>query len=360
MKALILVGGYGTRLRPLTLSVPKPLVDFCNKAMILHQIEALAAVGVTEVVLAVNYQPEKMRVFLEEKEKQLGIKITTSQEDVPLDTAGPIKLAEKYLNDGDPFFVLNSDVSCSYPFEEMLAFQKEKPGCEGVLLATRVEDPSKFGVILYDDNGKIESFIEKPQQFISPFINAGIYLLTPEVFKRIEYNVPTSIEKEVFPPMAAAAMLYVMELKGFWADVGQPKDYLAGQTMRLAAYESSDPSKLAVADYVQGNCLIDPSAKIAAGAKIGPDVVIGPNCVVGAGSRLQKCTLMPGSKVGSYSYVSGSIIGWDSKIGDWVRVDGLSVLGMDVKVKDELHVDKSIVLPHKSIKSSLPAGTIQL
>lgn len=358
MKALILVGGYGTRLRPLTLSVPKPLVDFCNKAMILHQIEALAAVGVNEVVLAVNYQPEKMTKFLGEKEKELGIKITTSQEDEPLDTAGPIKLAEQYLNDGEPFFVLNSDVSCSYPFEDMLAYHK-KTGAAGVLLATPVEDPSKFGVILYDDTGKIESFIEKPQQFISRFINAGIYLLTPEVFNRIELR-PTSIEKEVFPPMASEGMLYVMELKGFWADVGQPKDYLTGQGMRLAALANQDPHELTNADYVTGNVLIHPSAKIGKGCKIGPDVVIGSDCVVGDGARLSKCTLLPQSSVGSHSFVSGSIVGWESKIGNWVRIDGLSVLGMDVKVKDELHVDKSIVLPHKSVKSSLPAGTIQL
>lgn len=359
MKALILVGGYGTRLRPLTLSVPKPLVDFCNKAMILHQIEALAAVGVNEVVLAVNYQPEKMRLFLQEKEKELGIKITTSKEDVPLDTAGPIKLAEQFLNDGEPFFVLNSDVSCSFPFEEMLAFQK-KTGAAGVLLATPVEDPSKFGVILYDDNGKIESFIEKPQEFISRFINAGMYLLTPEVFNRIEYNKPTSIEKEVFPPMASEGLLYVMELKGFWADVGQPKDYLAGQTMRLAAYAENAPHELRNEEYTTGSVLIHPSAKIGTGCKIGPDVVIGPDCEVGNGSRLLGCTLLPGSTVGSHTFISGSIIGWESKVGDWVRVDGLSVIGMDVKIKDEVHVDKSIVLPHKSIKQSLPSGTIQL
>lgn len=358
MKALILVGGYGTRLRPLTLSVPKPLVDFCNKAMILHQIEALAAVGVDEVVLAVNYQPEKMRIFLEEKEKQLGIKITTSKEDEPLDTAGPIKLAERFLNDGDPFFVLNSDVACSYPFEDMIAYQKQTKAA-GVLLATPVEDPSKFGVILYDDNGKIESFIEKPQQFISRFINAGIYLLTPEVFNRIELK-PTSIEKEVFPPMASEGLLYVMELKGFWADVGQPRDYLAGQCMRLAAYAEHEPQELSTEDFVSGNVLIHPTAKVGARCKIGPDVVIGAGCVVGDGARIQKSTLLPGSKVGNYSYIDGSIIGWESKIGSWVRMDGLSVVGMDVKVKDELHVDKSIVLPHKSVKTSLPSGTIQL
>lgn len=175
MKALILVGGFGTRLRPLTLSKPKPLVEFCNKPMIMHQIEALAKVGCSEVVLAVNYQPEKMKDFLDAKGKELGIKITTSLENEPMGTAGPIKLAEKYLNDGEPFFVLNSDVSCDYPFEKMIDFQRTT-GASGVLLATPVEDPSKFGVIIYDDAGKIERFVEKPKDFISRYINAGIYL----------------------------------------------------------------------------------------------------------------------------------------------------------------------------------------
>lgn len=358
MKALILVGGYGTRLRPLTLSVPKPLVDFCNKAMILHQIEALAAVGVSEVVLAVNYQPEKMLQFLQTKEKELGIKITTSKEEEPLGTAGPIKLAEEHLNDGEPFFVLNSDVSCSFPFQDMLSFQKET-GAAGILLATPVEDPSKFGVILYDDRGKIDSFIEKPQEFVGRFINAGIYLLTPEVFKRIPLE-PTSIEKDVFPPMAKEGMLYVLELKGFWADVGQPKDYLIGQGLRLAAYAQDEPQKLTSGESIVGNVLVHESAKVGAGCKLGPDVVIGPNCEVGPGTRLQRCTLLPGSKVGAHSFVNGSIIGWDSNIGNWVRIEEASVLGEDVTVKDELQMISSIVLPHKGIKTNLAAGTIVL
>lgn len=358
MKALILVGGYGTRLRPLTLSVPKPLVEFCNKAIILHQIEALAAVGVNEVVLAVNYQPEKMMVFLEKKEKELGIKITTSQEDEPLDTAGPIKLAEKYLNDGDPFFVLNSDVSCSYPFKEMIAFRKET-GADGVLLATPVEDPSKFGVILYDNRGKIESFIEKPTEFISRFINAGIYFLTPKIFDRIELR-PTSIEKEVFPPMAKEGLLYVMELDGFWADIGQPKDYLIGQSLRLAAYAENEPEQLAQGDMFKGNVIVHPSAKIGSGCLIGPDVVIGEGCVINDGARLRRSTLLPGSKIGKHAYVAGSIIGWHSKIGNWARVDEGSVFGEDVTVKDELLVESSIVLPHKGVKKSLTAGSIVL
>lgn len=358
MKALILVGGYGTRLRPLTLSVPKPVIDFCNKPMILHQIEALVNVGVDEVVLAVNYRPEEMTDFLDKKQKELGIKITISQEDEPLDTAGPIKLAEKYLNDGDPFFVFNSDVSCSYPLKDMIAFLKETNG-EGVLLATPVEDPSKYGVILYDDRGKIERFYEKPTTFISRFINAGIYLLKPSIFDRIELK-PTSIETEVFPPMASEGVLYVMELKGFWADIGQPMDYLVGQSFLLDSYAKDEPKKLTTGDGIEGNVIIHSTSKIGNGCLIGPHVVIGENCVINDGARLQRCAILPGTKVGKHAFISGSIIGWRSKVGDWARIDDGSVFGEDVKVKNELHVAKSIVLPHKTVKKSLSAGSIVL
>lgn len=360
MKALILVGGYGTRLRPLTLSVPKPLVDFCNKPMILHQLEALSAIGVTEVVLAVNYQPEQMRIFLQHKSKQLGMKISISQEDEPLGTAGPIKLAEALLNDGEPFFVLNSDVCCAYPFQDMIEFQR-RTGAQGVLLATPVEDPSKFGVILYDDMGKIESFVEKPQQFISRFINAGIYYLTPQVFDRIPLQ-PTSIEKDVFPQMASDGLLYVMELKGFWADVGQPKDYLAGQRMRLEAYSSNSEGEvtLSKSNAVVGNVLVHPSARVADTACVGPDVVIGPDCVVEAGARVKGSTILAGACIGQHGYVANSIIGWESHIGDWVRIEENCVLGKDVTVKDEMHLHSSIVLPNKTVKNCLEPGSIVL
>lgn len=326
--------------------------------MILHQIEALVAVGVNEVVLAVNYKPEKMNEFLCKKEKELGIKITTSLENEPLGTAGPIKLAEQSLNDGEPFFVLNSDVSCEYPFEDMIAFQKDT-GAGGVLLATPVEDPSKFGVILYDDQGKIESFVEKPKQFISRFINAGIYYLTPAIFDRIELR-PTSIEKEVFPAMADEGLLYVMELKGFWADVGQPKDYLAGQTMRLTAYAREEPEKLVKGEKMIGNVLIDVTAKVHPNAVLGPDVVVGPDCIIGDGARIKDTTLLKGCKIGAHSYVSKSIIGWHSKIGSWVRIENNSVLGEDVTVGDEFHVNECVVLPHKAVKKNLPTATIIL
>jgi len=200
MKALILVGGFGTRLRPLTLSVPKPIVEFGNKPSIIHQIEALVKIGVNEVILAVNYQPESMSACMSAWEKKLGIKITYSHETTPLGTAGPLALAKDLLNDGEPFFVLNSDVICPFPFGDLLAFHK-KHGKEGTIMVTKVDEPSKYGVVVANEEGKIMQFVEKPKIYVGNKINAGIYIFNPQILDRIELK-PTSIEKEIFPKMA--------------------------------------------------------------------------------------------------------------------------------------------------------------
>ncbi|RXG52584.1 Mannose-1-phosphate guanyltransferase beta [Armadillidium vulgare] len=268
MKALILVGGYGTRLRPLTLSRPKPLVEFANKPIVLHQIEALVSAGVNHVILAVSYRAEQMEEELVKEAKRvsrlltclsiafyfciglssllfyLGIQITFSLEDEPLGTAGPIKLAEKTLfsESNEPFFVLNSDIICDFPFTQMVKFHKQH-GKEGTIVVTKVEEPSKYGVVIYNEVGKIESFVEKPQEFVSNKINAGMYIFNPSILKRIECR-PTSIEKEVFPCMANDGELYALELRGFWMDIGQPKDFLTGMCLYLTSLKSSNDPRL--------------------------------------------------------------------------------------------------------------------
>lgn len=172
-RALILVGGYGTRLRPLTLSRPKPLVEFSNKPILMHQIEALVEAGVKQVILAVSYRAEQMEQQLKEESKKLGVELIFSHESEPLGTAGPLALARDILTSSDePFFVLNSDIICDFPFRELEAFHKNH-GQEGTIVVTKVEEPSKYGVVLYDDTGCIQDFIEKPQEFISNKINAG-------------------------------------------------------------------------------------------------------------------------------------------------------------------------------------------
>ncbi|KAK9896203.1 mannose-1-phosphate guanylyltransferase [Cystobasidium minutum MCA 4210] len=362
MKALILVGGFGTRLRPLTLTLPKPLVEFCNKPMILHQIEALVKAGVTDVVLAVNYRPEVMVSLLSKCEEQYGIKITFSVESEPLGTAGPLALAREVLaKDDSPFFVLNSDVICSYPFEALRDFHINHGG-EGTLLVTKVDEPSKYGVVVSMPNSSaIDRFVEKPVEFVGNRINAGIYIFNPSVLRRIELK-PTSIEKETFPAMAAEQQLHWMDLPGFWMDVGQPKDYLSGMCLYLS-YLTSQKSKLVV-DPSQnswvhgGNVLVDPTAQIDPSAVIGPNVVIGPKCVIGKGVRLQRCAVLEGARVKDHAWVHSSIIGWNSTVGRWVRMENITVLGDDVAIKDELLINGASVLPHKSISGSILTPSI--
>ncbi|KAH0932937.1 hypothetical protein HID58_010054 [Brassica napus] len=322
MKALILVGGFGTRLRPLTLSFPKPLVDFANKPMILHQIEALKAVGVDEVVLAINYQPEVMLNFLKDFEAKLEIKITCSQETEPMGTAGPLALARDKLVDGsgEPFFV---------------------------------DEPSKYGVVVMDETtGKVEKFVEKPKLFVGNKINAGIYLLNPSVLDKIELR-PTSIEKETFPKIAAAQGLYAMVLPGFWMDIGQPRDYITGLRLYLDSLRKKSPAKLTTGAHIVGNVLVDETAKIGEGCLIGPDVAIGPGCVVESGVRLSRCTVMRGARIKKHACISSSIIGWHSTVGQWARIENMTILGEDVHVCDEIYTNGGVVLPHKEIKSNI-------
>lgn len=357
MKALILVGGFGTRLRPLTLSVPKPIVEFANKPSIIHQIEALVKAGVNEVILAVNYQPDMMNACMQAWEKKLGIKITYSRETTPLGTAGPIALAAHLLNDGDPFFVLNSDVICPFPFEELLSFHRAH-GKEGTILVTKVEEPSKYGVVVSTETGRIQKFVEKPQVYVGNKINAGIYIFNPSILKRIEPK-PTSIEKEIFPKMASEGELFSFVLNGFWMDVGQPKDFLTGGRLYLDFLEECKSTELAQGEGIIGPVLIDPSAKIGKGCLIGPYVTIGPNCVIEDGVRLKNTVLLEGVTVGTNSWIADSIVGWQSSIGRWVRIQNVSVLGQDVQVSDELFINGGRILPHKAITTSIHTeGTI--
>eukprot|EP00753_Platysulcus_tardus_P022584 PLAT9788.1.p2 GENE.PLAT9788.1~~PLAT9788.1.p2 ORF type:complete len:388 (-),score=156.51 PLAT9788.1:174-1337(-) len=359
MKALILVGGYGTRLRPLTLSVPKPLVEFCNKPILLHQIEALVRAGVDEVVLAINYQPQVMVDALKEFAAELGITISCSQEEEPLGTAGPLALAREKLDvgDGEPFFVFNSDVTCEFPLDELLAFHKAH-GAEGTIMVTKVEEPSKYGVVVADDDGRIERFVEKPKEFVGNHINAGLYIFNPSILDRIEMR-PTSIEKEIFPAMAAESQLYSMVLPGFWMDIGQPKDYLRGMVLHLHAAEEKEPERLAEGPEYTGNVIMHPTATVGADCVIGPDVVIGPGVVIEDGVRLARTTVMAGAVIRSHSWIKSSIIGWQSTVGRWCRIEGVTVLGEDVHIKDELFINGGMILPHKTIKESIAEpGTI--
>lgn len=282
--------------------------------MIAHQVESLAAAGVTDIVLAVNYRPDAMVNALKKYEEQYNVKITFSVESEPLGTAGPLKLAEKILGKDDkPFFVLNSDVICEYPFNQLAKFHASH-GQEGTIVVTKVEEPSKYGVIVHkpDHPSRIDRFVEKPVEFVGNRINAGIYIFNPSVLKRIELR-PTSIEQETFPAICKDGQLHSFDLEGFWMDVGQPKDFLSGTCLYLSSVAKNNPKALVSNSepYVYGgNVLIDSSAKIGKNCRIGPNVTIGPGCVIGDGVRLQRCVLLEDSKVKDHAWIKSTIVGY--------------------------------------------------
>jgi len=278
----------------------------------------------------------------------------------PLGTAGPLKLAEEILGKDDaPFFVLNSDVICDYPFEELAKFHSSH-GAEGTIIVTPVDEPSNYGVVVM--KGKttcIDRFVEKPVTFVGNRINAGLYIFNTSVLKRIELR-PTSIETEVFPAMVHDSQLHSFDLDGFWMDVGQPKDFLIGTCLYLSSLSKRAPGMLVKdADWLYGgNVLMDPSAKVGKNCRIGPNVTIGPNVIIGDGVRLQRSVVLEGSRIKDHAWVKSTIVGWRSTVGRWARLENVSVLGDDVTIADEVYVNGGRVLPHKSIKANVEIPSI--
>ncbi len=319
-----------------------------------------------KIVLAIAYKPELMAEKLNKELAQAPFKVEVvySHEKTPLGTAGPLALAREHLlQGGEPFFVLNADVTCTYPFRDLLAFHKAH-GREGTIMVTKVEEPSRYGVVVYDAAGKIERFVEKPATFVGNRINAGLYVFNPSVLDRIEVR-PTSIERDTFPAMAAAGELYAMDLKGFWMDVGQPGDYLVGMAMLLDDLRQKKSPQLYAKkegdDFqVIQPVLIHPSAKIGRGSVVGPNVTIAANCVVGEGTRLQHTAVMEGVEISNSSWINKSIIGWHSRIGSWCRIQNGTVFGEDVSVSDGLYINGAKILPHKEIKESVPEPAVIL
>ncbi|MES1920571.1 hypothetical protein MHBO_002228 [Bonamia ostreae] len=301
MQAVILSGGFGTRLRPLTFSCPKPLIPLCNVPILEHQISALSMAGVKKILLAISnnaFSFEKLQLFVEMAQRKYRVKIVLSVEDEPLGTAGPIALAERHITT-ENFFVLNSDIICEYPFGKMFSFHIEKKAL-GTIYTVTSKSPWKYGVVLFEkESGKILNFEEKPKNNIGNTINGGIFCYHRKIFDYLKVT-KMSMEREVFPILAQESKLFSYaseEKETFWMDIGQPKDYLAGTNLYI--------------DRLGGKPIIGQNVIIGEGANIENHVVIGDNCVIEEGVVLQNCVLFSGSIIKKSSSVAGSIIGWD-------------------------------------------------
>lgn len=326
-KAVILVGGWGTRLRPLTYTLPKPLICFCNKPILKYQIEKLVNAGIKEIILALNYYSELIIEEVLKYEEEFGIKIIFSKEDFPLGTAGPLALARDHLKDSS-FFLLNSDICCNADLVAMRdAYMKSD--CLGMILSYPVEDPTKYGLINVEED-RIISFLEKPKKIEGNgpwLINAGMYILSSQVLDLVQLK-ETSIENIIFPVLAEKGSLNHFQFSGYWMDIGQPKDYLIGQMMELK-------------NHRHGNKRFD----------IENNVVIGENVKIGEGCILKNCTIFDYALIEDNCKIENSIIGWGCHIKKGCTIQSMSVLGEGVIVEGGLHVDGALPKPNTIITS---------
>jgi len=358
MKALILAGGFGTRLRPLSCTRPKLMFPIANRPLLDWTLEKLVASGVKEVVLAVNY----MAHVLEDHygTTRYGMKISYSHETKPLGTAGPIKKAERLIGRNSPFFVLNGDILSEIDYQELLKAHRAK-GATATITLRAVSDPSRFGVVEIDSLNRIHKFVEKPKPEEAPsnLINAGVYALDPSVFEYIQPKEKVSMEREVFPVLAKQGKLFGYKYDKLWIDIGKPTDYLYANRCMLDKI-SPKQTILGKAVKIQPNAKITKTVSIGNKVKIGEDAHIGPyaaigdNAYVGKGTRIEDSIVFPGAWIDAHTSIRGAIIGEGAIVGQWVKVENGVIVGDHAIIYDNVTLTQEVtVCPSKEVDESV-------
>ena len=326
----MLVGGFGTRLRPLTAETPKQMLPILHRPMIEHVLAHLAAHGVDDAVLSMGYRPDAFADAYPDG-RCAGVTLHYAIEPEPLDTAGAIRFAALDAGIDERFLVVNGDVLTDLDLGELVAFHAEHGG-EGTIALHRVEDPSAFGVVPTDDDGRVLAFVEKPTREEAPtdLINAGTYVLEPSVLDRIAPDRKVSIEREVFPAMVADGALFAMSGDTYWIDTGTPPKYLQSQLDLL------DGVRGAPVEGIHAEADVAPDAKVQRS-------VVGPGATVGAGAEVRDAVLCAGARIGDGAIVDRAIVGPGATVGDGARVDDLAVLGDRAVVGPRLRVSGGIV-----------------
>jgi len=338
LQALILVGGKGTRLRPLTLTLPKPAIPLVDRPFMRYMVDWLSSHGVDEVILACGFLPDQLRDALGDQIPG-GPKITYLTEPEPRGTAGAIKFAEDHLE--DRFFALNGDSLTDLDLTK-LRKRHEESGARATLGLYPVKDPTAFGLVRRTEDGAITEFLEKPDpsEIDTDEVSAGIYMLEKEVLDMVPPDVDFSIERQVWPELVGKG-LYSQRLEGYWVDIGTPERYLDACWDILGGEVETEPGKLVDGDftYVDGDAEVDasaeigrrvfiePGASIAAGAQIGARAVIGRDSSIGDRARIEGSALHRGCVVGAGATVTGAILSAGVTVEEGATVPVGSVIG---------------------------------
>jgi NDP-sugar pyrophosphorylase family protein len=341
MKAILLAGGKGTRLRPLTIHTPKPIVPIFNRPFLHYQIDLLKRVPeIDEVILSLNYQPRRIEELFGDG-SELGIKIRYVVEPVPLGTAGAVKYAGDSLTES--VVVFNGDVLTQVDVDAVIRLHRERRARATIVL-TPVENPAAYGLVETDSSGNITRFVEKPKahEITTNLINAGIYVLEPDTFDRIPSDVSWSIEHSFFPSLIERHETFVAyTYDGYWIDIGSPEKYaevhrdiMDGRFAAPPFLNLASPRTAVAADVrlepgarIEEPCFIDDGVLIKEGARIGPYSVIGRQTQIEENAVVEGAIVWPNCRISRDAVVRHAIVGRNCHIGRSVLLNSGAVLG---------------------------------
>lgn len=358
VKAIILAGGFATRLRPLTLTRPKPLLPILDRPLLDWIIYGLYESGIRDIILSIRYLAQLIKAKYGAGIDR-GVDIKYVEEVKPLGDAGPIKLVNEHVGLDDTFLVVYGDVFSDIDYSRLLEFHKRKGGIATIML-TRVDDPSRYGVAILDDDHRIRDFIEKPprEQAPSNVINAGVYVFEPEILRYIPDKRPSKLAKDVIPKLVAEEQVYGFIHDGLWNDIGIPEDYYRANINALKYFYPQ--GYIDGAAEINGDVEIIPpvyissKVRIEKGSKIGPYTIIGYSSKIGDNALISRSILFPEVIVETSAVIQGSIVGERSIIGKWSRLEEGVIIGDEVVIDEAVLLNKDvIVLPFKEVESSV-------
>jgi mannose-1-phosphate guanylyltransferase len=346
MKAILLAGGKGTRLRPLTVHTPKPIVPILNRPFLYYQIDLLRQIPeIDEVILSLNYQPRRIEEIFGEGEG-LGIRVRYVVEPMPLGTGGAIRYAGDSLTES--VVVFNGDVLTQIDLAAVLRLHRERKA-KATIVLTPVENPRAYGLVETDRDGNIQRFLEKPgeDEITCNTINAGIYVLEPDTFDRIPKDTAWSIERSFFPSLIERGETFVAYVyDGYWIDIGTQAKYMEVHHDIMDGRYSAPPfngrpsiwvspdARVEEGVEIIGPCFIDEGAVIKKGARILPYSVIGKQTHVEEGAVVDGSIIWPNGWIGPDAHVKGSILGRNCHVGRSAVIESPAVLGDKTAITD--------------------------
>ena len=327
MKSLILAGGFGTRLRPLTDRVPKSLLPICNRPFLEHQLRLLAAHGITDTTLLTGYLAEDFAPFAQQMRALLGAELHVSTEEKPLGTAGAVR---SRLGDLDgTTIVLNGDVLTDLDLSAAVAFHREK-GAAITIVLTPVEDARPYGLVPLDASNRVEAFLEKPKELVAGQINAGTYVLEPSVLEEVPPDEFWQFEQQLFPSLLAHGVpVFGYVSDSYWLDIGTPERYLQAHFDVLSgrARATVDGTIVNQRQELTDGSTIEPPvllshAPVGPGATLGPLTSIGPGSHIGARATLERSVIHAGAEIGEGAVLRHTIVGRDARVEPGAILDG--------------------------------------